>query len=180
MSDPGREAMERDLRKAEFFESLTDDELAEFAEGAERVSFGVGEAMIREGREPECMFVVTYGRMQVCKKVPGGEKVIARIEAGEKPTVVGERGMLAKSGASATVRTRGRVEAIKVRRETFRRMIHDERPAAFKVSYRISRTIAERLTRLDEEVVEMIRDVERKGSPDVEAFRDRLTTEWTI
>jgi CRP-like cAMP-binding protein len=172
--------MERDLRKTELFESLTDDELAEFAEGAERVSFGVGEAMIREGRDPESMFVVTYGRMQVCKKVPGGEKVIARIEAGENPTVVGERGMLAKSGASATVRTRGRIEAIKIRREDFRAMIRAERPAAFKVSYRISRTIAERLTRLDEEVVAMVWDMERRGEPDVEAFRDRLITDWTI
>lgn len=172
--------MESDLRKAGLFEGLSDEELAEFAEGAERVSFGVGEAMIREGREPGCMFVVTYGRMQVCKKVPGGERVIAHLEAGERPTVVGERGMLAKSGASATVRARGRVEAIKIRRETFRRMIREERPAAFKVSYRISRTIAERLTRLDEEVVAMIREVEHKGSPDVEAFRDRLITDWAI
>lgn len=172
--------MERDLRRTELFESLTDEELAEFIEGAERVSFGAGEAMIREGREPECMFVVTSGSLEVRKKVPGGERVIARLEAAERPTVVGERGLLAKSGASATVRARGRVEAIRIRREVFRRMISDERPAAFKVSYRVSRTIAERLTRLDEEVVEMIREVERKGDTDVEAFRDRLITDWAI
>ncbi|MGH3089210.1 MAG: Crp/Fnr family transcriptional regulator [Rubrobacteraceae bacterium] len=172
--------MERDLRRSEFFESLSDEELSEFAEEAERVSFEFGERVIREGREARCMFVVISGSLEVVKKVPGGERILAKLEAKEKPTVVGERGLLAKSGASATVRAASRVEAIQIKREAFRRMIEVERPAAFKVSYKISRTLAQRLTRLDEEVVEMIREVERRGDADVEAFRDRLITDWAI
>ena len=54
------------------------------------------------------------------------------------------------------------------------------RPAAFKLSYRIARTLARRLTRLDEEVVEAIRELESRGETDVEAFRDRLITDWSV
>jgi CRP-like cAMP-binding protein len=73
-----------------------------------------------------------------------------------------------------------RVEAVKIPRETFTRMVEEGRPAAFKLSYRIARTLARRLTRLDEEVVEAIRELESRGETDVEAFRDRLITDWSV
>ena len=94
--------------------------------------------------------------------------------------MVGERGLLGESGASATVRATGEVGGIKIPRETFRRMVSEGRPAAFKLSYRIARTLAQRLTRLDEEVVEAIRELERRGETDVEAFRDRLITDGSV
>ena len=93
---------------------------------------------------------------------------------------MGERGLLGESGASATVRAAGEVEAVKIPRDTFRRMVEEGRPAAFKLSYRIARTLARRLTRLDEEVVEAIRELESRGETDVEAFRDRLITDWSV
>src|SRR3712207_6977643 len=43
------------------------------------------------------------------------------------------RSLLGESGASATVRAASRVEAIKIPRETFRRMISEGRPAAFRL-----------------------------------------------
>jgi hypothetical protein len=73
-----------------------------------------------------------------------------------------------------------RVEAVKIPRETFVSMVEEGRPAAFKLSYRIARTLARRLTRLDEEVVEAIRELESRGETDVEAFRDRLITDWSV
>lgn len=172
------EEMERDLGRTELFEGLTEEELAEFTARAERVSFEYGEEIIREDREPACMFVITSGGVEVVKKVPGGERLLARLQARERPTVVGERGLLDGSGASATVRAGGRVEAVQVNREAFRAMIKAGSPAAFKVSYRIARTIALRLTRLDEEVVATIRETENRGETDLEAFRDRLVTDW--
>lgn len=171
--------IEENLGRAEFFEDLSEEELAEFASGAEACEFAFGEEIIREGRESECMFVVVFGGVEIVKKIPGGERVIARLDSGRRPTIVGERGLLDKSGASATVRAASRVEAVKVRRGVFRDMIRAGSPAAFKVSCGISRTIARRLARLDEEVVATIREVEKKGEEaDLEAFRDRLVTDW--
>ncbi|HEV2742803.1 MAG TPA: cyclic nucleotide-binding domain-containing protein, partial [Rubrobacter sp.] len=164
-----------------FFEFLTEEEREEFAEAAEPVHFAAGETIIEEGAEPGSLYVLTSGRVEVRKRLAGDrDRLLAEIEAAGEPTVVGERGLLGESGASATVRALGEVGGIRIPRETFRRMVAEGRPAAFKLSYRIARTLAHRLTRLDEEVVEAIRELERRGETDVEAFRDRLITDWSV
>jgi serine/threonine-protein kinase len=173
--------MVEDLQGVRFFEFLTEEERAEFAEGSELVTFEPGEAIIEEGGEPGSLFVLTSGRVEVSKSIPGGRDwLLAEIDANDERTVVGERGLLGESGASATVRAASRVEATRIPRETFRRMISEGRPAAFRLSYRVARTLAHRLTRLDEEVVEAIRELERRGETDLEAFRDKLITDWAV
>jgi CRP-like cAMP-binding protein len=173
--------MEETLQGARFFEFLTEEEREEFAEVSELVSFGPGEVIIEEGAQQGSLFVLTSGAVEVRKALPGGRsRLLAEIDASRGPTVVGERGLMGESGASATVRAVGEVEAIRIPRETFRRMIAEGRPAAFKLSYRIARTLARRLTRLDEEVVEVIRELENRGETDMEAFRDRLITDWAV
>jgi CRP/FNR family cyclic AMP-dependent transcriptional regulator len=164
-----------------FFEFLTEEEREEFAEGSELVAFEPGETIIEEGAEAGSLFVLTSGRVEVRKSLPGGrDRLLAELDATNERTVVGERGLLGGSAASATVRAADRVEAIKIPRATFRRMISEGRPAAYKLSYRIARTLARRLTRLDEDVVEAIRELERRGETDLEAFRDKLITDWAV
>jgi CRP/FNR family transcriptional regulator, cyclic AMP receptor protein len=180
-SDAGGVAVtEEELQGVRFFEFLTEEERAEFAEGSELVAFEPGDKIIEEGGEPGSLFVLTSGRVEVKKRIPGGERLLAEIDATNERTVVGERGLLGESGASATVRATDRVEAVKIPRQTFRRMVSEGRPAAFKLSYRIARTLARRLTRLDEEVVEAIRELESMGEADLEAFRDKLITDWAV
>jgi CRP/FNR family transcriptional regulator, cyclic AMP receptor protein len=173
--------MEETLREVRFFEFLTEEEREEFAEVSEPVSFGPGENIIEEGADQGSLFVLVSGTVEVRKGLSGGRsRLLAEIDASRGRTVVGERGLLGESGASATVRTLGEVEAIRIPRDTFRSMVAEGRPAAFKLSYRIARTLARRLTRLDEEVVEAIRELEHRGETDMEAFRDRLITDWSI
>ena len=173
--------VEEGLQGVRFFEFLTDEEREEFLEGSEVVTFEPGEELIEEGRETHDLFVLTSGRVEVRKSISGGrDRLLAEIDATSERTVVGERGLLGESGASATVRTASRVEAIKIPRQTFRRMVSEGRPAAFKLSYRIALTLARRLTRLDEEVVEAIRDLEHRGGTDLEAFRDKLITQRAV
>jgi CRP/FNR family transcriptional regulator, cyclic AMP receptor protein len=171
---------EEKLGQVRFFEFLTEEEREEFLEGSEHITFESGEEIIEEGGETHDLFVLTSGKVEVRKRIPGGDRLLADIDATSAPTVVGERGLLGESRASATVRAADRVEAIKIPRETFRRMISEGRPAAFRLSYRIARTLAHRLTRLDEEVVEAIRELERRGETDLEAFRDKLITDWVV
>jgi CRP/FNR family cyclic AMP-dependent transcriptional regulator len=172
---------EEGLEEVRFFEFLTEEEREEFLEDSELMRFEPGEVLIEEARDTHDLFVLTSGRVEVRKSIPGGrERLLDEIDATSERTVVGERGLLGESGASATVRAASRVEAIKIPRETFRRMVSEGRPAAFKLSYRIARTLARRLTRLDEEVVEVIRELENRGEIDLEAFRDKLITDWAV
>ena len=171
----------QDLKNTRFFDFLSEEERAEFIEDAERVSFAPAEDIIEEEGEPTSLYVILSGVVEVSKRLSDGEeRVLAEIVADREQTVVGERGLLGGSGASATVRAKGRVEAVKIPRQTFRRMISEGRPAAFKLSYRIARLLANRLTRLDEEIIEAIREMDRKGDADLDVFRDKLITEWTV
>ena len=173
--------MEETLQGIRFFEFLTEEEREEFAEASEPASFGPGENIIEEGADQESLFVLLSGAVEVRKGLPGGRsRLLAEIDASRGRTVLGERGLLGESGASATVMAVDEVEAIRIPRATFRRMVAEGRPAAFKLSYRIARTLARRLTRLDEEVVEAIRELENRGETDMEAFRDRLITDWSV
>ena len=167
------------LRDVEFFEFLSDEERAGLA--AELVAFAPGEVLIEEGADPSSLFVLTSGRVEVRKRIPGrGDRLLAVLDATNERTVVGERSFLGDRGASATVRAQAGVEAIKIPRERFRAMIREGRPAAYKLAYRISRILAGRLARLDEEVVETIRELESRGETDLQAFRDKLVTDWTV
>ena len=175
-----------DLKDVPIFKHLDSDERAEFEELLEPVSFEAGQMLFEEGAPEERLYVLTSGTAEVYKTIlPGRRQHLATIEA---PTMVGEMGLLTEPRAAASVEatTRveahgvGRVEAVKIPRETFTRMVEEGRPAAFKLSYRIARTLARRLTRLDEEVVEAIRELESRGETDIEAFRDRLITDWSV
>ena len=178
-----RDDAKGEMKTARIFDFLSEEEWEEFAKVSEPVVFGPGEIIIEEGGAPSSLFVLTSGVVEVTKRVPGdGTRKLAEIDAGDGRTVVGERGLLGTSGASATVRagSAGSVEAIKIPREAFRAMIRAGNPAAYKLAARITRLLARRLTRLDEEVVGAIRELDRRGETDLDVFRDKLVTEWTI
>ena len=125
------------LQGVRFFEFLTEEEREEFAEASEPVSFGPGEMIIEEGADQGSLFVLVSGTVEVRKGLPGGRsRLLAEIDASRGRTVVGERGLLGESGASATVMAIGEVEAI--------------------------------------------RELENRGETDMEAFRDRLITDWSV
>lgn len=170
----------RELEKTPLFRPLEPKELEEFARVCEEVVYPAGDVLIQEGRPHENLFVLLSGEVEVLKRVPGSRpRVLASIDAGRERAVVGEVGLLAENAATATVRARTKVEAIRIPRAKFRRMISGGNPAAYKLSYEVARTLARRLSRLDEEVARTARELEGGGDVDLEAFRDRLMTEWS-
>ena len=95
--------VEEGLQGVRFFEFLTEEEREEFAEGSELATFEPGEEIIKEGAGTHDLFVLTSGRVEVRKRIPGGDdRLLAEIDATGERTVVGERGLLGESGASAT------------------------------------------------------------------------------
>ncbi len=94
-----------DPRNVTFFEFLSEEERLEFAQASELVTFGPGEVLIEEGNEPGNLFVLTSGRVEVLKHIPGREdRRLAVLDATKERTVVGERGLLTDNQASATVK----------------------------------------------------------------------------
>ena len=168
------------LRNVEFFKFLSNEERAELVEAAEFAVFRPGEVLIKEGAVLSSFFVLISGRAEVHKRIPGGgDKLLAVLDAMNERTLVGELSLLDDGVASATVRAQGEAEAVKIPRETFQSMIREDRPAAYKLAYHISHILARRLARMNEEVVEIVRELESQGETDLEAFR-KLLTEWTV
>jgi CRP-like cAMP-binding protein len=60
------------LQGVRFFEFLTEEEREEFAEAAESVSFGSGEAIIEEGADQGNLYVLASGSVEVWKSLSGG------------------------------------------------------------------------------------------------------------
>lgn len=168
-------------RNVDFFQFLSYEEQMEFAEVAELIVFAPGENLIEEGTEPSSLLILTSGEVEVYKSILGqDDRLLAVLDATNEQTVIGERGLLTESRTSATVRAKGVVEAVKIPRDRFLAMIQDGRPAAYKLAYRIARTLAGRLRRLDEEVVESIRKLDYRRESDLDVFRDKLVAEWSL
>ena len=103
-----------EMKTVRIFDFLSEEEGEEFARVSKPAVFGPGETIIEEGGEPSSLFVLTSCSVEVTKRVPGnGPRKLAEIDAGDGRTVVGERGLLGSSGASALC---GRVPQARSRR----------------------------------------------------------------
>ena len=123
---------EETLKEIRFFEFLTEEERessrrhrssspsgrarTSSEEGADRGEFV--RARLGSGRGQK-------GIARRKEQAPGRDRCLTRTDRR------GERGLLGESGASATVMAVDEVEAIRIPRDTFRRMVAEGRPAAF-------------------------------------------------
>src|SRR5262245_28621730 len=92
-----------------FSEALNGDEIFALASGAERRTFSVGEALVREGEPGESMFVLESG--QVAVKV--GDEKLTDLFAGD---FVGEMSLLTGAPRNATVIAVEPVAAYEIRK----------------------------------------------------------------
>jgi CRP-like cAMP-binding protein len=93
-----------------FSEALNGDEIFALASGAERRTFDVGQALVREGEPGESMFVIESG--QVTVKV--GDDPVAELFAGD---FLGEMSLLTGAPRNATVTALEPVAAYEIRKE---------------------------------------------------------------
>jgi len=91
-----------DLRKYDFFSTLSDRGLEALAAKIRAVNYPTGREVLREGSAGDSFFFVRQGTVEVTKKTAGGEAKISVISAGEG---FGEMALLTCSSRSCSVRT---------------------------------------------------------------------------
>ena len=99
-----KEAMQDEERKhalarVELFETLSDDELGELAEGLHYSPFAAGETLTRQGGEGHHLYLIVQGRVSVRVKRGEREEKVATLEAG---AFFGERSLMTGELRSAT------------------------------------------------------------------------------
>jgi signal transduction histidine kinase len=89
------------LRRSDLFAELSAEDLAGIAAGGERVTVPAGRLLFAEGSEPDAMYVVLDGALEVLKREGDGEVLLNTCGPGEP---IGELSLVHGRPRSATVR----------------------------------------------------------------------------
>jgi len=131
------------LQKTPMFRDVDAAKLRLLAMASNRVSLEAGETLLRQGGDPEAVYVVLRGEADVFRETPKGEIHLARIGPGE---VVGEIGALCGRPYSATIKAAEELVALRIDRHSFVEIL-EEVP---KLALAISRELGLRLDRMNE------------------------------
>ncbi len=128
---------------AQLFDSLDADQKADLATSLERVPFVEGETIARAGDDPRWLYILAAGRVSVRARRPdGGFHEFAELEA---PDFFGEMGLMTGEPRTADVVALGDVEAYRLERAPFQRLLL----ASPEIVERISDVLARRRVSLE-------------------------------
>ncbi|MEM9062354.1 MAG: NAD(P)-binding domain-containing protein [Pseudomonadota bacterium] len=124
------------LRKMQTFLSpqLTQFDLKEVMDTYEVINFSRGEALMKEGGEADAVFVIQSGSTAVTREFGGKDVVLAYLPAG---SMVGETALLNDAPRNATVRAAVGVEALKIQKDVFVRLL-EKNPKVRQIVQKVS------------------------------------------
>jgi len=132
----------------DFLAPLGHEALLALARRVRTVSFGQGEAIVREGEDGTDLFLIKHGEVSVGVTSGTGSHEVARLKAGD---FFGEMSLMTGEARRATVVALGDVRAVRVDKESFRDVLahHPE------LVERISHVLAQRETALEERLASL-------------------------
>jgi CRP-like cAMP-binding protein len=131
------------LRQSYVFSQMSDDEMALLVGAAEWKSHPQLEVILREGQACDALYILASGRLVVKEAVSEeGELIIARIKPGD---VVGEMAFLSQQVASATVRTDGAADLVRLEYLKLRELLAANPMLELKFFRALVCTLSERL-----------------------------------
>jgi CRP-like cAMP-binding protein len=104
------------LRRSPLFHDLEQSKLKLIALASQRVSYRIGDKLLRQGDKAEYVFVIMEGHASVLRAEEGVEARIAELEGG---AVVGEMGVVLDRPYSSTVVADTAVTALRIDKRTF-------------------------------------------------------------
>ena len=111
------------LVRLEIFEGASTQALERLAESLAEERVDTGTVVIREGDQPDDLFVVVSGRLDVTTAdASGGERTVARLQAGD---YFGEIGLLKGIPRIASVVARGPCDLYRIPGEDFLRIVNE-------------------------------------------------------
>ncbi len=127
------------LRQVPLFAGVSPAKLKLLAFTSERVLYRGGEALFRQGDAGDAAFVILSGKVDILVDSPTGEIKIAEAE---KNSIVGEIAILCDVARSATVRAVGNMEALRISKENFVKLLSDFP----EMTIEVVRVLADRLS----------------------------------
>lgn len=99
-----------------------------------------GEAIVRQGEDGQCMYVIQSGRVMVIHEQDGKEFELAVMEEGD---FFGEMAVFERQRRSATVRARGDARVLTIDKRTLLQRIQADPSLAFRIIETLSRRVRE-------------------------------------
>jgi CRP-like cAMP-binding protein len=132
------------LRQVPMFSGIAAAKLKLLAFTSERVAYRGGEVLFHQGEDGDAAYVILRGQADVLVNTPQGEVKVAELS---ENSVVGEIAILCDIARTATVRAVTPVEALRISKENFCKMMMDFPEMMFEVmrvlASRLSQTTAE-------------------------------------
>ncbi|MBX9459599.1 MAG: cyclic nucleotide-binding domain-containing protein [Rhizobium sp.] len=135
------------LRQVPLFAGVAPAKLKLLAFASDRVSFRTGEILFRQGDPGDAAYVILEGRADILAEAGGSQIKIAELADN---AIVGEIAILCDVARTATVRAAGPLEALRIRKDDFLKLLADYPDMMFE----ILRSLAQRLTRTTTELTE--------------------------
>jgi CRP-like cAMP-binding protein len=135
------------LRRVPLFSGIEPTKLKLLAFTSDRVSYSAGQILFRQGDEGDAAYVILSGTAEILVDSEGGQIKVAELEPN---SIVGEIAILCNVSRTATVRAAAPLEALRIRKEHFLRLL-TEFP---EMTIEILRVLAERLSHTTTELAD--------------------------
>lgn len=133
------------LRRIPLFAKVEPTKLKLLAFTSERVTYDGGQELFHQGDTGDAAYVIISGGADVLVDTPEGEMLVAHMD---KNAFVGEIAILCDVPRTATIKASDRLETLKIKKETFLRLLADNPNMAVEVM----RVLADRLSNTTEEL----------------------------
>jgi len=127
------------LRQVPLFAAMEPAKLKLLAFTSDRVSFAVDEILCQQGEVGDAAYLILTGEAEILVDSPNGQIKVAEIE---NNAVVGEIAILCDAMRTATVKAKTPVEALRIRKEQFLKLLADFP----EVTIEVMRVLANRLS----------------------------------
>jgi len=144
------------LRQVPLFAGVAPAKLKLLAFASDRVSYRPGEILFHQGDAGDAAYVILEGKADILAEANGGQIKIAELSDN---AIVGEIAILCDVSRTATVRAAGPLEALRIRKDDFLKLLADYPDMMFE----ILRSLAQRLTRTTSELTEARAQIKSVG-----------------
>jgi CRP-like cAMP-binding protein len=135
------------LKKVPLFSGVAPSKLKLLAFTSDRVNYGAGQTLFRQGDEGDAAYVILSGTADVLVDAPTGQIKVAELAPN---SIVGEIAILCDVSRTATVTASSPIEALRIRKDHFLRLLH-EFP---EMTIEIIRVLANRVSSTTAELIE--------------------------
>ena len=162
---------------------LTDAEARELFMISARERFVLGDKLFDEGGEPNALFLLADGEVEILRRLPDGTAHSLAVHAAG--AVVGEMSLLTRELRSAAAVVRSpEATVLRVTWRDFEELLRREPVVAYKLMYALARVLAGRLKTINKRIGDMAsRTVDHNPHEQIEefqAFKKRLFSDWSF